>query len=32
MADLAHLAIKPVELLAALAVKGATGGKRKASS
>jgi hypothetical protein len=32
MADLAHLAIKPVELLAALAVKGAARGKRKASS
>jgi hypothetical protein len=31
MADLAHLAIKPVELLAALAVKGAAGGKRKTS-
>jgi len=30
LADLVHLAIKPVELLAALAVKGAAGGKRKA--
>jgi len=29
MADLAHLAIKPVELLAALVVKGAGGGKGK---
>ena len=32
VADLAHFAIKPMELLAALAVKGAAGGKRKASS
>ena len=32
MADLAHLALKPVELLAALAVKGAVGGKRKTGS